>query len=361
MFTAPHKVSLITQTKAVLLEGMLQRRWQHALPGERILSRELRISRWTLRAALAELNRSGHLKISQGRPCAITPLALRQRLKPPRSCKVALLTPAPLSRLRLFVSLWVDELRIVLNEHSIQLNIHDSAKAYRPNSKPYLEELVWKHPHDDWLLLLSTQAMQEFFQQRDEFALVAGTRFEGIQLPAIDIAWHAAGVHAAHTLLGLGHRQIAFFKPALPNAGVLATEAGLWEAISKTHIASASGTVRSFSEDAAEICRTVDRVLAEPTRPTVFVGARAASMLTVFSHLMRLKMRIPQDISLLSFEWEPFLDMVMPRVAHYEIPPAQFAWQIARGFLRPRSKNTKASYIIPQFVGGSSLGRISSP
>lgn len=361
MFTTPRKVSLIDQTKAVLLEGMLQRRWQHALPGERILSRELRISRWTLRAALAELNRSGHLKISHGMPCAITPLALSQRFKPPHSRNVAILAPAPLSKLRLFVSLWVDELRVILNEHGIQLSIHESAKAYRRNSKPYLEELVGKHPHNDWLLLLSTQAMQEWFQQRDEFALVAGTRFDGIQLPAIDIASHAAGVHAAHTLLGLGHRQIVFFKPDLANAGVIATEAGLWEVISKTHIASASITVRSFSEGTAEICRTVDRVLAEPTRPTVFIGARAASMLTVFSHLMRLKMRIPQDISLLSFEWEPFLDLVVPRVAHYEISPTQLARQIARGFLRPRSGNTKASYITPQFVSGYSLRRISSP
>lgn len=361
MFSTPHKVSLIAQTKAVLLEGMLQRRWQHELPGERILSRELRISRWTLRAALAELNRSGHLKISQGMPCAITPRALRHRSTQPPSRKVALLVPAPLSKLRLFVSLWVDELRIILNEHGIQLSIHDSAKAYRSNPHHTLENLVGNHPHNDWLLLLSTQAMQEWFQQREEFALVAGTRFEGIKLPAIDIASHAAGVHAAHTLLGLGHRQIALFKPAVSNAGVLATEAGLREAISKVHNGSASMTVRSCGEDPAEICRTVDRVLAEPIRPTVFVGARAASLLTVFSHLMRLKLRIPQDISLLSIEWEPFLDMVVPRVAHYEISPAQLARQIARGFLRPRWGNTEASYLTPQFVSGGSLRRIGAP
>ena len=358
MYSTPQKISLIAQTQSVLLEGMRQRRWQHELPGERILSRELRISRWTLRAALAELGRLGYVRIAQGMPCAITPAALQARVRQPHSRKVALLVPAPLSKLRLFVSLWVDELRIILNEQGIQLTIHDSAKAYRSNSKHTLEQLVDKHPHNDWLLLLSTRAMQEWFQTRSEFVLVAGTRFEGIHLPAIDIASHAAGVHAAHTLLGLGHRRLALFTPSVSNAGVLATETGLRQVISKSSYASAQMIVTACSEDPADICRAVDRVLAERERPTVLVGARAASMLTAFSHLMRRKLRVPQDISLLSIEWEPFLDMVFPRIAHYAYPPAPFARQISRSFLRSTAGNFEATYLTPQFVAGASLRRL---
>ena len=358
MHSTPQKISLIVQTQAVLLEGMRQRRWQHELPGERILSRELRISRWTLRAALAELRRMGYVKISQGMPCAITSRALRARVRQPPSRKVVLLAPAPLSKLRLFVSLWVDELRIILNDQGIQLTILESAKAYRPNPKHTLEHLVDRHPHNDWLLLLSTRAMQEWFQTRNEFVLVAGTRFEGIHLPAIDIASQAVGVHAAHTLLGLGHRRLALFTPSVSAAGVLAMETGLRQAISKSSHASAQMVVTTCNEDPADICRAVDRVLAEPERPTVLVGARAAPMLTAFSHLMRLKLRVPQDISLLSIEWEPFLDMVFPRIAHYEFPPAPFARQISRYFLRPSAGNVEATYLTPQFMPGSSLQRL---
>ncbi len=358
MHATPQKISLIAQTEAVLLEGMRQRRWQHELPGERILSRELRISRWTLRAALSELARNGYLKISQGLPCAITPRALQVRQRQPPARKVALVMPARLSKLRLFVALWIDELRIILNEQEIQLTFQDSAKAYRPNPKHALESLVEKHPHNDWLLMLSTRAMQEWFQTRSEFVLIAGTRFDGIHLPAIDIASHAAGVHAAHTLLGLGHRQLALITPSVSNAGVLATETGLRQAISKARYAAANMVVATCNEEPSEICRAVDRLMSEPVRPTVLIGARAASMLTAFSHLTRLGLRVPQDISLLSIEWEPFLDMVVPRIAHYEIPPAQFARQIARAFLRPAARHAEATYLNPQFVSGASLRRL---
>ncbi|MDB6169284.1 MAG: transcriptional regulator [Verrucomicrobia bacterium] len=361
MHHTPQKISLIAQTQAVLLEGMRQRRWQHELPGERVLSRELRISRWTLRAALAELSRNGYLRISQGMPCAITPRAVQSRQRAPASRKVALLLPAPLTKLRLFVSLWVDELRIILNGEGIQLSIHDLPKAYRANPRHVLASLVDKHPYNDWVPVLSTRPMQDWFQTRSEFVLIAGTRFEGIHLPAVDITSHAAGVHAAHTLLGLGHRQLALFTPRVGTAGVLATETGLRQAIGKAKYAAANLTAVSCDEETADICRAVDRLLADPVRPTVLIGARAAVMLTAFSHLMRLGLRVPQDISLLSIEWESFLDMVVPRIAHYEISPAQFARQIARGLLRSSSGNTEAVYLTPQFIPGGSLRRLAAP
>src|SRR5437868_932237 len=334
MHDTPQKISLITQTQAVLIEGMRQRRWQHELPGERILSSELRISRWTLRAALAELSRLGYLNIAQGRPCAITPLALQAKQRRPSMRKVALIVPAPLSKLRLFVSLWVDELRIILNAQGIEFSVLDAPKAYRPNPDHALESIVDKHPFHDWVLMLSTRAMQEWFQTRSEFALVAGTRFEGIHLPAVDIASHAVGVHAAHTLLGLGHRRMALFIPRIANAGVLAAETGLRQAISRAKYADAHITVVACDEEPTDVCRTVDRLLAEASRPTVLIGARAAATLTAFSHVTRLGLRVPHNVSLLSIEWEGFLDMVVPRIAHYRFSPAQFARHMSRGILR---------------------------
>ncbi|MBL9214190.1 MAG: LacI family DNA-binding transcriptional regulator [Opitutaceae bacterium] len=357
MQSTPQRISLIAQTRTVLLEGMRQRRWQHELPGERLLSRELRISRWTLRAALAELARDGYLRIAQGMPCTILPRALRTKERVPPARRVALLAPAPLSKLRQFVSLWVDELRILLNEQGIQLSVHDAPKAYRANPVHALENLLEKHPHHDWLILLSTRAMQEWFQARREFVLIAGSRFEGIHLPAIDIASYAAGVHAAHTLLGLGHRQIAIVIPPVANAGVLATEAGLRHAVGKAPHAARVDTI-ICTEEPADVCRMVDRVLAGPNPPTVLIGAKGAVVLTGFSHLMRLKLRVPQDISLLSIEWEPYLDLVVPRIAHYELAPALLARHIARGFLRPAAGSVSPTYLTPQFVPGASLRRL---
>lgn len=363
MHAIPQKISLVAETEEVLLHGMRQRRWQHELPGERHLSRELRVSRWTLRAALAQLERKGCLQISQGLPCRISPLALENGSSraQPRALKVGLVVPAPFSKLSAFVSLWVDELRVILNAEGISFNVHECARAYGPNPQQVLVNLLEKHPHDEWILLLSTRAMQEWFQKRSEFTFIAGTRFNGIECPAVDIDSHALGVHAAHTLLGQGHRAIAFLAPLLPAAGVLAAEAGLREVISKSRFADANLTVLRCNEEPLDICRAVDRLMAEPVTPTALVGGRAAITLTAFSHLTRIGLRVPQDISLLSIEWGPYLDIVVPRIAHYRISPDRFARQVARVIVRHSIGTGHATYLTPEFVPGASLCRQLAP
>ena len=354
MRSTPQKISLIAQTEEVLLEGMKLKRWQHELPGERLLSGELRISRWTLRAALAHLAQKGFLKISHGLPCRITQRALRTRLRQPKSRRVALLSPTPL--LRFFTVSWVDELRTILNERGILLSIYHDAKAYGPNPNYALDSLVAKHAHTDWVLIRSTQAMQEWFQARGLFVVIAGSGFEGIHMPVVDIACHATGVHAGHTVLGLGHRRVALFGNSAFTAGDLSIKAGLSAILSKAHDASVQFSVIACNEEANDICHAVDLSLAASARPSVVICLRSNFVATTVTHLLRLGLRVPQDVSLLSIDWEPYLDFLVPRISHYKISPVGFAMQIARAL--DTTRNPAPIYMTPQFIKGASLHRL---
>ena len=358
MLLTPQKTSLVKQTKAVLLDGMKTARWQQVLPGERLLSRELRVSRWTLRAALVELGRVGYIKIAHGRPCAITAKALETRKRRPSALRIAILAPAPLSQLRFFVALWVDELRTILHEQGISLTVIDSVRAFHARPAHALQMIVETHPHDGWLLMLSTWAMQKWFEDHGLPALVTGSRFEGVQLPAMDVDFHAAGVHAAHTVFGAGHRRVALLVPHDRTAGVVAGEAGLREIADRRAPEQNSLVVATYGDTKLEVCRAVNRVLACRRRPTAVIVFKAIAALTVFSQLRQHGLRIPQDISLVAMEWEPFLSYVVPEIAHYELSPTQFAQRTARSLLRriEVQNSNEAVLIQPTYVGGSSLG-----
>lgn len=349
----PQKVSLITQTQDVLVEGMRSGRWQHTLPGERVLSEELRVSRWTLRAALSELGRKGYLKISHGHACAITSRALKgDRSK--KKKRIALLSPTSLSLLRQFAVVWIDELKSIFREHDIELNVLDSAKAYQAKPAHTLQSLVETHPHDGWLLLLSTHAMQQWFQSTGLPAVIAGSRYPDIQLPSLDVDQFAAGVHVARTIHGLGHRRVALLRPKAITAGLLACEAGMRDA---SRNAALDLSVIAVGESKGEICRMLDRGIAVINPPSVLITSRADSTLTALSHLHNRGLHVPKSISLVAIEWEPVLENVVPDIAHYQVSPLQYARRAARMLLKRFDAPTfsEASVIVPDFVAGGSL------
>src|SRR6185295_16411059 len=66
------KSRLAERLREALRTEILAGRWIDRLPGERELSRELQVSRPTLRLALWALEREGLLHIRKGQPCRIT-------------------------------------------------------------------------------------------------------------------------------------------------------------------------------------------------------------------------------------------------------------------------------------------------
>jgi DNA-binding LacI/PurR family transcriptional regulator len=351
----PKRISLITQTQEVLQEGMRSGRWRHTLPGERSLSEELRVSRWTLRAALAELGRIGCLRIKHGHACTITSRALPNK-RSIKKKRIALLSPIPLPRLRQFAVVWIDELKSIFREHDIELNVLDSAKAYRAKPAHALKILVETHPHDGWLLLLSTQTMQQWFQARGLAAVIAGSPYPGIRLPSLDVDQFATGVHVARTVHGLGHRRVALMRPDALTAGILACEMGIRDAIKKARTPM-DFSVITVGEEKHGICRILDRSLSVAAPPSVLITSRADGTLTALSHFYSRGWHVPKAISLVAIEWEPFLANVVPDISHYRVSPLQYARRAARIMLKilDAPTHSESAVIVPDFVAGGSL------
>lgn len=111
----------------------------------------------------------------------------RRSFTPFRSHDVALLCSEALERLRPSMTLWIDALRAMLSERGCRLHVFHGPQYFRSNPGATLEKLVSQHPHGCWILVLSNETTQRWFERNAVPCVVAGSVYEGIALPFRDL------------------------------------------------------------------------------------------------------------------------------------------------------------------------------
>lgn len=351
----PQRASLVAQTAELLRETIASGQWPHWLPGELELTRRLHVSRVTLRAALSELEREKLIRAGQGRRREI----IRQRATRPvaaLSRTVALLSPVPLHRLVTSTIFWIDELREHLTAAGWSLEVHESAAAYRRRPAHALEELAARLHPAGWILFRSTPEMQRWFSERALPAVIAGSRHPEVTLSSVDVDHFAICRHAAGRFLAHGHAELAIVRPESKLAGDLESVAGFHSGTGcEVPAAIHDGSIRS-------ICAHLRRLFARSPHPTGLFVFQALHMLTVLGWLQRRGLRVPDDVSVVCRDDDPFLEFVVPVPARYALNAALFARKISRlatglvaaGAIRPRDYR-----ILPNFVAGETLAAAS--
>jgi DNA-binding LacI/PurR family transcriptional regulator len=354
----PQRQSLVAQSAAFLNRQIEQGVWGEWLPSERSLCDLLQVSRNTLRAALVQLKQEGRIASVHGAGNRI--LATRGR-RPSRlkSHDVALLAPLPLQQLRPTVTLWIDALRSMLGERGCRLHFFQGQQYYRSNPGPALQKLISQHRHACWILTLTNEAIQRWFEGSGAPCIVAGSVYPGINLPFRDLDHRATCRHAAGVMLGLGHRRIALVLPTQRRAGDIESEAGFLEAVRQSPQAGAEAVIATHDASVPGIVQALRRVLEQQPRPTALLVANAYHYVTVATRLQQTGCRVPQDVSVVSRDEDPFLSFMLPTPARYETSPQSFA----KALLRPVLELLQGSGVtqptlrlMPDFVRGESLG-----
>ncbi len=349
----PRRSSLVAATAEVLHEAIEAGEWSRWLPGELELARRLRVSRMTLRAALASLERSGLLHASQGKR--------REILRPSRRAGamgarrvVVLLSPAPLHQLPAPTVVWMDELRAHLDAAGWPLEIHEGPAAYRRRPAHALEELAARLRPAAWVLYRSTLEMQRWFSEHAPAAVIAGSRHADVALPAIDVDHAASCRHAAGRFLAAGHRRLAVVCPETELAGDLESLSEFQKgAGGEVACARHRGTVRG-------LCASLERLFAHSSAPTGLFVFHAQHFLTVLGWLQRRGLQVPKDVSVVCRDDEPFLEAVLPPPTRYALSASSFArktFRLVMGVVRGESGEPRQYRVIPTFLRGESLGK----
>jgi LacI family transcriptional regulator len=358
----PQRQSLVAQTAGFLRGRIEAGAWRGWLPSERSLCELLQVSRNTLRAALAQLRQEGRIESVHGSGNRILP---RKGAAAPRVAArdVALLTPESLERLRPLQTLWIDEMRALLSERGVRLRVFHGAPYYAANPGPALQRLVTRNPHGCWIPLLATEEMQRWFARHAVPCILAGSAYPGLDLPYRDLDHRAICRHAAGAMLGLGHRRLALLTAKSRRAGDLESEAGFREGVKQSRHPDAEATVLYHDESVSGVVQAARRVLKLSPRPTALLVVHPYHYLALTSRLAQAGVRVPEDISIVSRDDDPFLAYLAPAPTRYAANPLGIARSLVRPVLELLEGNPvsqRAGRIMPEFVKGESLAAMAA-
>lgn len=347
--------SISAQVADTLRQELQSGTWTNQLPGERRLSERLGVSRKTLRKALAMLRAEGMLQTRGNRT---SPLVQVKGAATGRQVKrVALLIPEPMEQARPFTVLWVNHLMGLLHNADMSLEIVAGWKYFGSRATHSLQKLLSQHPARCWLLARSHRPMQQWFAGCGARALVAGSTHEGVDLPSVDIDHHALCRHAALTFIRQGHRKLALFLEKAGHGGDIDSERGFIDGVRQQEDAAPPLICRPGKGTAA-IIRELKRVQTMHSPPTGYLLSNSLSYLTVQSYLASQGLRVPQDVSLISRDEEPFLTYLHPEPTRYAIAPVKFAMSLFQAIKRVVGHGVLKRFdirIMPDFIKGGSI------
>lgn len=275
-----------------------------ALPTEQKLTVEGRMSRNTVRQALAELERQGLIRRVAGRGTFVHESAM-VRLK---------------SGLDLF-ALVIPETQVGFYP-SLQRGFHEAAAAISnqvvvcdTNNDPSRQAMAVLQLIDKevaGVAIVPTSGIDtpryqiRPLQMRGIPVVFCHRRVEGIQAPLVTFSAVDVGRMAAATLLRHGHRHIAFFSHVRGGLAPLYLQ-GFREVLREAsaelpeHCVCFDDSLRFTPEHAEVVRRSLRQLLNAKPRPTAIYCTFDAEAEVVYLELMALGIQVPDEIALVGF------------------------------------------------------------
>ena len=351
--------SLVEQVTDVVREQILRGAWPDWVPSEREFSRMLHVSRNTCRTAMQALQHEKLIEPHLGRGTRVNLSGVKQvRNAGMHTRSVGAIIPRFVTGLRPSASLVLDDLREQLFDLNVRLFLHQRPSFKQANCGPALQILVDKYHHDCWILLNSPQQMQTWFCEQGLACMISGSAYAGVGLPSVDFDFRAICRHAVGRLAAAGHRRIAFLNRQLKAAGDIESEIGFQDGLRAVGNAAVDGRIFYHDDDRESVSRIIARLFSSGYSPSAILVAHTYCYLAVVTALAKRGLRVPQDVSLISREDDPFLRYLEPEPARYLNETAAMTnkiMQMLRGLLQGEPPKSEVIRILPRFVTGHSL------
>ena len=350
----PLRISLHDQLVSLLKEGISEGRWGEELPIEAALCREFRVSRMTLRKALAQLGHERWLVLGgRGRRHSIQ--RRRAFVLNPAGGIIRVLTPYSLLSMGAVHHATLNTVAEIVAASGYQLQFEHHPGVFRRRPATELRRLCGLPDTAGWLLFFATEAMQRWFATSAFPCVNAGLLHEGVQLSAVYTETPAAARHAAGRFYARGHREMVYL---IAEHTSLSNRRSSLVFVEEARRLGGNARIVEHTGDAESVDRVLRKLLAKHPRPSAFYAPSPECGLTTLCHLSAAGLRIPQEAAIVVGWDDEFLDHTLPTIARYRVNPTKYGRKIAAVILdrlQHEPGKVRKVGILPEFVNGGSL------
>ncbi len=356
----PRRASLVEQTVGLMRQLIAGGQWVGELPGEEALRRRFGISRVTMRKALVQLAGQNVIRSGgRGRKNVVNRDSGAAAIGRPVVGVVKCLSPFPEIELVLGTRIIFDEIRKDLPATAHRLEWEVKPALWRGDPAKGLRRLTAEPGTACWLLYRASPEIQQWFLDNRIPCLVLGPCHEGILLPGVEVDVAALGRHAASMAGRLGHRHLA----CLVFNGRVASSVRTLEGLRTLVLPDGQrGRVTVMSDDGTTsgLRAVLTGVMAEKDPPTLLMVTESVQAWPVLGILRELGRRVPQDVSVLVRDHEPFLDRSVPELSRYSSDWGRYGRLAARlisDVVASGSGKQTRRKLLPTFIPGETLAR----
>ncbi len=357
-FNLPTRLSLSSQAADTIRQAIADGTWKEFLPSERRLCEMFQVSRPTIRTALHLLAKDGLIEIQQGRRNRLLSNSGRRTRNPSRL--VVLITSQPISHLSFMTYQGISEMRTHLAEQGFTTEVLVCTGSARVQQRK-LEEFVRQNRVFCCVLLSVGKELQKWFPAHAVPALVLGSCHPEVKLPSLDVDYRSVCRHAVGTLLGKGHRRLAFIVPDSGVAGDLASEEGFQEGVRLRPDADAiHATIVRHNGTAQGITHKLD-LLFKTTPPTALLVAKPLHVFSVLVYLLRRGLTVPSTVSFIARDHDHVFESVFPPIAHYSMQTEAYAQRLSRLILQMVNQGSlpaEPNLVFPKYVAGGTVKQL---
>lgn len=306
--TFPNFLTITEQVADYLRGEIFRGRWIGIMPGMNSLAPELEVNAKTVEVALRLLEKEG-LLVSQGR-------GRRRKIVLPEK------RASPLLRVAILLYEKSDQSLDYFIDFKNKLEVAGHTVFYAPSNLTEIKmdvrrlaRMVGKTEADAWVLCAGTQeTLQWFIEQKiPAFALFGRRRKLKIagagpdNIPAI--------VEATRRLIELGHQRIVFLDSlySVSEPGNIGT--AFLDALTAGGITVGSYNLPGWEGGLEGLYRLLDSSF-QLTPPTAIIVDSSPTYLATLHFLLNRGLRVPQDLSLVCVDDNPYFNECRPSASH---------------------------------------------
>lgn len=311
------KSRLADRLEKFLQQELQNKRWTQQLPSERHLSLDLNVSRPTLRLALRALELKGIIRLRKRQ----SPLVLKNPsphlplLK--RSPKVLILQDAKAQLDFTFLIPLTEILRERLHDMGYGLITH-ALFPKKGSIEKDLDKIDAEYRPSFYILSSVPPLVHQYFQQRSIPAVILGSRFPKISLPAIGADQKAMTRHAANYLMRRGHRRLCLLTTPPTTVGDIEQNAAFLKTCAEWSGDKAQAIMKTCGNRPSDTERAVRRIFSSPSSsPTAIIVTDFRMCISLYSTLGILGLKIPRSVSIVCCAFYSAIDSLRPAPTCY--------------------------------------------